>query len=82
MAKINTSVKNAEARIRKNCFQDSLSDKVAKGVILAPQGRVLPEHADSEKSLFMKIMGAACIWQDAMLLKRENQATNFLFQSK
>jgi len=52
-AKISTSAKNVEARIRKNCFQDSPLDKVAKEVILAPPERVRLEHADSERRDFL-----------------------------
>jgi len=48
-AKIITSAKNVEAWIRKNYFQDSLLDKVAREVIHAPPERVRLEHVDSDR---------------------------------
>jgi len=60
--KINTSAKNVGVWIRKNYFQDSLLDKVAREVIPVPPERVRLEHVDSDrKDLIMKIAGSACI---------------------
>jgi len=52
-AKISTSAKNVGAWIRKNYFQDSLLDKVAREVIPAPPERVRPEHVDFDRKDFL-----------------------------
>jgi len=90
-AKISTSAKNVGAWIRKNYFQDSLLDKVAREVIHAQ-----PERADFLRSC-VEVAGSAYIVeenlfydflqqlpnrlrQNTLPFKRKNQVTISLFQ--
>jgi hypothetical protein len=47
--RISTSAKSVEAWIRRNCFQDLLSDIVARQVIPAQPERARLEHVDSKR---------------------------------
>jgi len=52
-AKASASAKNVEVRICRNYFQVFPLDEAAKGAIPAQQGRVQPEHVDSDRKDFL-----------------------------
>ena len=74
-AKISTSAKNVGTRIRKNYFQDSLLDKVAREVIPAP-----PERADFLRSC-VEVAGSAYIVEENLFYDFLQQLPNRLRQN-